>query len=327
MDIKFSGDWYGRLGNNIISLINVIALAELTSSKITFDISHNILDIDKLNINFIKNNTQNDNQNNMVNVNPLVCYHLLGDQFNNFKKIIYKMHPTIAKKYILPIIKTIETENINYDETLIIHIRGGDIFNKYPHHDYVQPPLQYYERILDSSNYSKIIIISEDDKNPCIDVLIKKYKNVVLQNNSLLYDVNLMLKAKYIVASNSTLIYSILIMSNNIKKIYYNSFLPIIELNNVSIFTYDFVDYIKYGEWKNSPEQINLMLNFPHRNIKRIFVETENKNIVENMTSTKKHSKYKKIIFFVFFLIFFYFFIFCLKICSNNKKQSMSKQK
>lgn len=322
MDIKFSGDWYGRLGNNIISLINVIALAELTSSKIFFDIQHDILNINKLNINFLKNNI--DKSDNVVNLNPLVCYHLLGEHFINFKKIIYKMHPNIAKKYILPIINIIDTENINYDETLIIHIRGGDIFNQFPHQDYIQPPLQYYERIIDSSNYSKIIIISEDEKNPCINMLINKYDNVILKKNSLLYDVNIMLKAKYIVASNSTLIYSILIMSKNIKKIYYNSFLPIIELDNVSIFIYDFIDYIKYGEWKNSPEQINLMLNFPHKNIKRIFVETENKNIVENMTSIKKYSKYKKIIFFlVFICILMYYFI----ICFNKKNKSYILQK
>lgn len=283
MNIEFSGNWYGRLGNNIISLINVIALAELTSSKVIFNITHDLLNINKLDIDFRKNETHK-----KIILNPLFCYHLIGESFINLKNIIYNMHPIIAKKYIYPIINELEIENINFDDTLVIHIRGGDIFNVNPHHDYIQPPLQYYERIIDSSGYQNILIISEDNKNPCIDIVIKKYNNIKFQKNKLLYDVHVMLKAKYIVASNSTLIYTMLILSNNVKKIYYNSFLPILNLPNVSIFTYDFVDYIKYGEWKNTSEQINLMLNFPHKNIKRIFIGTENKNIVENMSIIKK---------------------------------------
>lgn len=314
MNIEFSGNWYGRLGNNIISLINVIALAELTSSKVTFNINHELLNIGKLDIDFKKN----ENDKNIV-LNPLVCYHLIGDYFINLKNIIYKMHPVIAKKYIYPIINKLEIKNVNFNDTLIIHIRGGDIFNVNPHHDYIQPPLQYYERIIDSSGYQNILIISEDNKNPCIDVLVKKYNNIKYQKNDLLYDVHVMLRAKYIVASNSTLIYAMLILSNDVKKIYYNSFLPILNLPNVSIFTYDFVDYIKYGEWKNTSEQINLMLNFPHKNIKRIFVGTDSKNIVENMFTIKK--KYfvfhKKHVFFCIIFILFIFFIRSIK-CKIN---------
>ena len=295
MDIKFDGNWYGRFGNNIISIINVIALAELTSSKVTFNINHDLLHIENLDINFKKQETDR-----KISVNPLMCYHLIGDYFINLKEIIYKMHPMIAKKYIRPIIHELKIENIDFNDTLVIHIRGGDIFNAIPHHDYVQPPLQYYERIIDSSGYSNIIILSEDNKNPCIDALIKKYNNIIFKQNILLYDVHIMLNAKYIVASNSTLIYAMLMISTNIKKVYYNSFLPTIELEGVSIFTYDFINYIKYGDWQNTPNQKNLMLHFPHKNIKRIFVKTDSKNIVENMKINNYTKYFKKSHMYIF---------------------------
>lgn len=50
---------------------------------------------------------------------------------------------------------------------LTIHLRGGDIFGSNPHRDYGQPPLSFYLALIKSEHWKQIILVSEDDHNPC----------------------------------------------------------------------------------------------------------------------------------------------------------------
>ena len=54
------------------------------------------------------------------------------------------------------------------ENALVVHIRSGDIFdNNTEHHKYGQPPCNYYLDAISMRNWSKVIVIAEDRKNPC----------------------------------------------------------------------------------------------------------------------------------------------------------------
>ena len=63
---------------------------------------------------------------------------------------------------------------------LIIHIRGGDIFRTFMGRNYAQPPLCYYEKVLNNYHFFKnIYIVSIDHSNIVVDALLDKYKNII----------------------------------------------------------------------------------------------------------------------------------------------------
>jgi hypothetical protein len=54
---------------------------------------------------------------------------------------------------------------------LTIHLRSGDIFWSNPHPSYGQPPFSYYLRILESKPWEHVILVAEDDQNPCYGMI------------------------------------------------------------------------------------------------------------------------------------------------------------
>ena len=70
------------------------------------------------------------------------------------------------------------------EETLIIHMRSGDIFANCPHPKYIPPPLSFYNNILDENNYKDVLICTENSRNPCLGYLIvhKLYFDLTVMN-------------------------------------------------------------------------------------------------------------------------------------------------
>lgn len=60
-------------------------------------------------------------------------------------------------------------------DALVVHIRSGDIFTrKGAQKEYAQPPCNYYFDVI--KNWSSVISIAEDTKNPCVNLLNRKLK-------------------------------------------------------------------------------------------------------------------------------------------------------
>lgn len=111
---------------------------------------------------------------------------------------------------------------------LVIHIRGGDIFDR-QHYAYVQPPLSFYENIINSRKWSTIYLCSENNKNPCFDILKKKYNCVSCLDNrdrhggnywGFQEDLSLMIGATHFVASKTSLSPLIIYLSKTIQHVY-----------------------------------------------------------------------------------------------------------
>tara|TARA_Y100000816_G_scaffold292287_1_gene286793 strand:- start:4349 stop:5179 length:831 start_codon:yes stop_codon:yes gene_type:complete len=124
--------------------------------------------------------------------------------FYKLKMTMYKdkVMQKIKKLYTLP--QKIKKSN---EDTLHIHIRSGDIMKKNNGFYMVQPPLAYYCKIIEQKKWEKVIIVSEDTINPCINVLINKYKNVEYFGTNVL-DIDLieLLSATNIVSGRGTFI-------------------------------------------------------------------------------------------------------------------------
>ena len=119
------------------------------------------------------------------------------------------------------IVNNLPKVEINEND-LVIHFRSSDIFyhKDNPSHapDYAQPPLCFYERILNNYNFSKIYLISIDDiYNPVIQKLRKKYKKIIYKRNKMKIDLSYITRGYNIVASISSFLIESIKLNDNLK--------------------------------------------------------------------------------------------------------------
>ena len=163
---------------------------------------------------------------------------------------------------------------------LVIHFRSSDIFqhkNDFQHApDYAQPPLCFYEKILNNFNFSKIYIISVDDVyNPVIKKLKNKYPNLIYKENPLEIDLSYLVRGYNIVGSISSFLIASIKLNDNLKflweydrypmcsKIYHAHHSIFNFKRKFSIYLMEPSDIYKNKMiiWKDSDEQIEIMMN------------------------------------------------------------------
>jgi len=132
----------------------------------------------------------------------------------------------IIQKFIVPNL-IIKPKKINHDD-LVIHLRGGDIFYR-GHYAYIQPPISFYKKIIEKQKWNNIYLVSEDDRNPCFNILKETYNCISCLDNENRHggnywgfreDISLMLGSTHFVASKSSLSPLIVQLSNTIKNVY-----------------------------------------------------------------------------------------------------------
>lgn len=104
--------------------------------------------------------------------------------------------------------------------TLVMHIRAGDAFHGRINKFYGQPPCNYYQDIIDNFNSSKLILVAEDNGNPCLSVLRKHNKNAIYHKNDVIIDFGIMLSAKNLVVSKGSLGFAMILLSKKVKKLF-----------------------------------------------------------------------------------------------------------
>ena len=113
---------------------------------------------------------------------------------------------------------------------LYIHIRSGDIFRKRSRHrkNYAQPPLCFYQNIINNFKFRKIYIIAVNRNNLIINKLINEYPNVIYEKHNLALDISYLSNAYNLVASVSSFLLVVVKFNDNLIKyfeydIYVNS--------------------------------------------------------------------------------------------------------
>ena len=253
MTIKIS-HWYGRLGNNIQQLSNAIYYCK--KNKINFSFNHHP---------YIKNFQLNFGINS--DFSSRFFYYEKNRDFINNEKELNENRRQICLEHIS---KNLIVRRPPFDiNTLVIHIRGGDIFSTNPPSTYIQNPLSFYVNII--NNFNKIIVVSEDFKNPVLEKL-SNLRNVEIQSTTVENDFATLVAAKNLVTSGvGTFSIAAALCSNNIENLFCsNLFLkehlnPTMLLNkdiNVNITNIDYNKYILKNNWRNTCEQRKLMINY-----------------------------------------------------------------
>lgn len=244
-------DWYGRLGNNIIQLSNIIDIAIEYKHNIIFkNTSHYLFDISVIENYFKKYNNSEKITDGHVGA---FFYHTKLP----YPKDIYTKHIEERNKILKNalLINNIKQLPENF---LVIHIRSGDIFGQNPHTMYIPPPLSYYTKEINKHKYEKIIIICEDKINPIVNKLLELYKNSVYNKNTLEEDIRIILGAKNIISSVGTFIRSLMLLSDNIESY--------IKPNNEVICSMDCFNEEDYNKimkpWRNTQTQRDYMLTY-----------------------------------------------------------------
>ena len=276
-----------RLGNSMVLLNNLLYYCEILNitniylnSEERWPISQSIIS-NKINITFISKIKVDFNNSNFD----------IFDRENIYFQRVFK--PEIRIDLLKnDIKKNLPKIELNPND-LFIHIRGGDIF-EYKFHNrnanYAQPPLCFYKSILNNFKFTKIFIISEDKKNPIIELLLKEFQEILFTKNNLEQDAAILTNAYNIVGSVSSFFTTLIIINNNLKFIWEFDLYALPEKYlhlHHDIYNYP-INYsiyrmnpsLKYKKemfpWINSKKQIDLMLTEKCENFELILPNKNN---------------------------------------------------
>ena len=175
---------------------------------------------------------------------------------------------------------------------LYIHIKGMDVFNDNLTNEvqsYAQPPLCFYQNIIENYKFDNIYIISFDRNNPIIKKLVHIYPNIIFNNNDLKYDISFLYNAYNVVASVSSLFTSIIQLNNNLNYLWDFNIYQL--MKKITHFHYDIYNFpqsrftvyrmepspdykMKMLKWNMSKNQRKLMLKDKCDNFFRIYSYT-----------------------------------------------------
>lgn len=189
----------------------------------------------------------------------------------NFDFKLYDMNLELTYK-ILKDCFTINNVPPLGTNSLLIHIRSGDIFEANPHGDYIMPPLSFYVDIIENNAYDDIYLVAEDRGNPCINKLLELYPSIKFKIQSLDEDIKLILGASNIVMTFGTFIPLLLTISDHIKTVYTTSYAAgLIHHNKMTTVTNIVTELAEYRNklhpWKNTPEQREIMMTYKSQQV------------------------------------------------------------
>lgn len=120
--------------------------------------------------------------------------------FDRLRSIVYSVHDT-WRADILNMIKE--------RDCLVVYLRGGDIFEEGGvNRSYGQPPLAYYQQCVDFCSPRSVVIVSQDDANPCWSALgawlMDKDINVTYVSSEFSFDYYIQMAAAKVVLSISS---------------------------------------------------------------------------------------------------------------------------
>jgi len=206
----------GRLGNQLLNIILAISLC------IQHDINLIILpnkplfyDKDFIFINYpvIKYDLDIYHKSEVFYMNNFWTYDL---KLFKLEKYSNKIKSIINNIFSFP-------KNTHFNNNILhIHIRSGDIMMNNRGGGMVQPPCIFYENEIIKQKWDKVIIVSEDTKNPCIKYLTEKYDNVIyFGKNSLEYDINELMSATNIMFGRGTFIQTLSLFMPHLQQMHY----------------------------------------------------------------------------------------------------------
>ena len=254
--------WYGRLGNNVQQISNGIYFCE--KNKIHFT-SPDHPYINAIDINF-------GNAEYKIRETSDNWFYHFEKPYSDFDVDIEDLNRNrkrICEQYILPNLK-VDYEKLKDplpSDTLVIHIRSGDLYTNFPN-THPQNPLLYYIE-LHKIFGEKIIYMAEDNNNPIVQVLQTNNFDVRVWEVKDTY--TLLLRAQNLATSGAgSFAISSAFCSTNLKNFYCtdlyidHSLNPIMLKEQLNVFMADVSGnkYFRVGEWSSARNNINKIFEY-----------------------------------------------------------------
>ncbi len=165
---------------------------------------------------------------------------------------------------------------------LYIHIRSGDVFINCNASLYSQPPLCFYQKIINENKFQNIYIVANGHENPVVDQLLKLYPNIKYMHGALVDDITVIVHAYNFVTSISTFPMTLIWLNNYLKNLFIFDMMDFkyfetihFNLQNVNYTIYKMIPSQKYYQmmdkkWERTREQLDLMLTENCTNTKLI---------------------------------------------------------
>ena len=255
-----------RLGNFLICINNAIISCELLSCKRliierndAIFINHSIFNR-KNNFSIQPKQAFNYSDKNSLIIEDWFFFYLNFSRLGNSNRLI------ILKEEILNNLPRIKI----LSDDLCIYIRSGDIFSTFKKsiYTYTQPPLCFYQNILNIFNFRKVNIISENKLNPVIPILLNNYSFIKYKKKHLKYDISYLANSFNIISAKSSFLTSIIKLNGNLKYLWEYDFCVLSE-------KYRFIDYsvhnfsYNYTIYKMNSSLTYKKLMFPWINSKK----------------------------------------------------------
>ena len=266
----------GNMGNALFIMNNLINICENIKCKNVI-IPETLGDIikNKIKINFSKH------KKNEITILPPSYKKEMNITLNLNGYLVFifrykdKKHKLFFDTVKDEVLNNLPAYKANPDD-LYINIRSGDVFVNIMHSSYSQPPLCFYQKIIQENKYQNIYLISNGKENPLVDILLKLYPNIKYMHGTPIEDMSVLVNVYNLVLPISSFPYAAIRFNDNLK----NLFIYDIMVETISIRWYAEDYYFKNmkfniykmkpssnyenimkGKWKKSKIQLDLMIN------------------------------------------------------------------
>ena len=256
MTVRIS-HWYGRLGNNIQQCAVAIMMAQdLQTSFVST--SHG----------WIKPHSISFGNTNYDITSKFFYWEGPYREVNLEPKYIYRSMREVCKTHVFP---QLDIPVIDVpDDTIVIHIRSGDVFDKTVINPemYAPNPLSYYKNLIASFNHA-IVVTEPDNYNPIVEEL-SLHPKVTIQRGTVEQDFGTLLGAKNVANSGvGTFAIAAALCSQKIENFYCTDLAISEHLNwkmllntDVKVHQMHLLNYFLPGEWRNTDEQRQFILDY-----------------------------------------------------------------
>ena len=268
--------WIGRFGNNFIQFKNSLKFAKVLGINAVGIPENDFIvpqSLDDLSIFSSESGTSE------------FDFLLVSDFWPWPSKTYYQIFGHQHESSILPILrKSINLVGVDgiSSQYLTVFIRSGDIFTESPNPNYGQPPFSFFRKVIEENPWKKVFIMAEDDSNPTstelLDFCHQHGINHQLVRRGMRGDFEFLLGSTNLCFGFTSLIPALAQLSKNLLKAF--SFETRIWTEGVQIVQIKdeigiYKDSILNNNWKNSSDQLKLMLSYPLENLEYITVNEE----------------------------------------------------
>ena len=164
------------------------------------------------------------------------------------------------------------------ESTIVIHLRGGDVFGKRKPPSYGQPPLGFYEKILRTGRWKSAVIVHQDHSNPVLTELMKLCDELAIvatsSSGALSEDLPVLMRARNLVVARGSFGSAVAGLSQHVRNVYFFEdkfhldFKPqSVRLHRVVDTTGTFRSEVLSSNWVGSPRQYELMMTYGAENL------------------------------------------------------------